>query len=151
MKRILLFFALFLIVLIIWVGESRKFYCLRNGGCVTVWKTYNRTCYIIPGKYYGIVRPSGPYIESPIANFVTIFFSTELSKTVIFRSSEEVRINNAVNNEVAFYDYMKDTSRFDTLLYVPNPKNRVDLKANAEILDIDIHEDYARDKSGKKL
>ena len=90
-------------------------------------------------------------MESPIANLITIFFSTELSKTVIFRSSEEVKINNAAKDEVTFYDYMKDTSRFDTLLYVPNPKNRVDLKANAEMLDIDIHEDYARDKSGNKL
>jgi hypothetical protein len=151
MKRIFLFLVLLLFALIIWVSESRKIYCLRNGDCVTVWKTYNRTCYIIPGKYYGIVRPSGPYMESPISNLLTIFFSTELPKKVIFQSSEEVKINNVVKNEFTFYDYTKDTSRFDKILYTPNPKNRTDLKADAEMIDINILENYATDKSGKKL
>jgi len=58
MKRKLLFFALGITLLVTWFGESRKFFCLEDGNCVTVWKTFNG-CYIIPGKYYGIVKPSG--------------------------------------------------------------------------------------------
>ena len=150
MKRILLFFALVITLIIIWLGESRRFFCLEDGYCVTVWKTYN-VCYIIPGKYYGIVKPSGQYIESSNTNLITIFFSKELPAAFIFQSSGEVKIYDGVKHEFTFYDYTKDTSRFDKILYMPNAVKRSDIKADAGLMDIDIRENYATDRSGKKL
>jgi len=151
MKRILLFFTLVIVLIMIWFGESRKFFCLGDGNCVTVWKTYNNVCYIIPGKYYGIVKPSEQYIESSNTNLITIYFSKELPNAFIFQSSGEMKIYNGGNREFLFYDYAKDTSRFNKILYMPDAVKRSDIKADAGLMDIDIRENYATDKSGKKL
>ena len=51
MKRLLLNLAAVVVLSLIWYGESRKFFCLDNGGCVSVWETLNHVCYIIPGRY----------------------------------------------------------------------------------------------------
>jgi hypothetical protein len=151
MKRILLSFGLVITLVVIWFGESRRFFCLEDGNCVTVWKTYNNVCYIIPGKYYGIVKPSEQHIESSNTNLISIYFSKELPNAFVFKSSGEVKIYDRGKREFSFYDYEKDTSRFDKILYMPNAVKRVDIKADAGLMDIDIREDYATDKFGKKL
>lgn len=151
MKKILLFLTIIIISTVVWFGESRKFFSLENGEYITVWKTYNNVSYVIPGKYYGITKPSKRFIESSNTNYITIYHSAELPNAFIFQSSEEVKVNNVVKNDVVFYDYTKDTSRFDKILYVANPKNRSDLKTGAELMNINIHENYATDKTGKKL
>jgi len=151
MKRILLFFALGITLLVIWFGESRKFFCLEDGNCVTVWKTFFNVCYIIPGKYYGIVKPSEQYIESSNTNLITIYWSRELPNAFVFQSSGEVKAYDGSNHKFTFYDYTKDTSRLNKILYGPNAVKRADIKTDAGLMDIDIRENYATDKSGKKL
>src|ERR1700720_4395948 len=94
MKKLLLCLSIFIILALIWYGESRKFFCLNNGKCVTVWKTYNNVCYIIPGRYYGIIRPSDNFIESSNNNFLTIYFTSELSNVFTYKSEQTLKINN---------------------------------------------------------
>jgi hypothetical protein len=93
MKKLLIFFSVLLLI-VIWNGESRKFYCLDNETCVTVWKTYNNACFIIPGKYYGIIKPSRNHIETTNTNLLTIYFSKELSQALIVQCEQGVNIKN---------------------------------------------------------
>ncbi len=65
MRKIVLITSFAILIVVTWFGESRKFICLDQGKCVTVWKTYNNTCYIIPGKYWGFTRPiSNNYVQT---------------------------------------------------------------------------------------
>lgn len=150
MKRVLLSFSALVVIILIWYGESRKFYCLDNGRCITVWKTYNNVCFIVPGKYYGIIKPSSNHIETSNINLVTIFYSTELPKTLIIRPGLGVEIINRDTNEVVLYNYETDTARFNKLLFTPD-RNGSELKRDVRLMNIDIHENYALDKDGKKL
>jgi hypothetical protein len=151
MKRNLIVFATLLFVVAVWYGESRKFYCLDNGRCITIWKTYNNVCFIVPGKYYGIVKPSGNYIESSNTNLLTIYFSKEMPRSLIIQCEQELKINNEKTDAFTFYRYETDTGRFNSLLYFSSAKKRSDMKSGAGLMYIDIHENYALDKYGKKL
>lgn len=150
MKKLLIFFSVLLLI-VIWNGESRKFYCLDNETCVTVWKTYNNACFIIPGKYYGIIKPSRNHIETTNTNLLTIYFSKELSQALIVQCEQGVNIKNENRNDFAFYRFETDTGKFINLLYLPEAKKRSDMKRGAGLIDIDIRENYAVDKDGKKL
>jgi hypothetical protein len=151
MKRFLLCLAIFIVVTVIWYGESRKFFCLDNGNCVTIWKTYNNVCYIIPGRYYGIIRPSDNFIETSNNNFLTLYFTSELPNVVIYKSEQILTIKNADKDKWAFYDYNSNIQRFDSILYIANAKRNNDIKDNARLIDVFIGENYALDKKGKHL
>ena len=149
MKKRYLFLC-FLVGLAIWYGESRKFFCLGGGRCVTVWKTYNNVCYIIPGRYYGIVRPSDTYIQAANTTLLTIYFSPELPRAFVFQSWLPLKVINA-HHEFEFYNYYEDTSRFLKMLYLPNAQKRGDMRPGAGLMDIDVHENYATNKDDKLL
>ena len=151
MKRILIVFATVLFLVAFWYGESRRFYCLDNGRCITVWKTFNNGCFIVPGKYYGVVRPSNNYIESSNTNLLTIFFCEKLPKSLIVQCEQGVKINNDKTDVFTFYRYETDTSKFKNLLYSPSAKKRSDMRPGSGLIDINIRENYALDKVGKEL
>jgi hypothetical protein len=151
MKRILLYFLVLILFILAWFGESRRFFCLESGECITVWKTYNNVCFIIPGKYYGIFRPSGNYIETSNSNNLTIYFTREFPNSLIYKSENVLVTKNDIKQPFVFYDYNTDTSKFDEILYLPNAKKNNDLKDNAQFIEIFTHENFALDKHGNKL
>lgn len=151
MKRFLLYSVIVIFLSVVWYGESRNFFCLDNGRCVTVWKTFNNVCYIIPGRYYGILRPSDNFIESSNSNFMTIYFTSELPNVFIYKSDQSLKIKNASKEKVVFYDYNSNIQKFDSILYIPNAKKNNEIKGNARLMDVFIRENYALDKYGKHL
>jgi hypothetical protein len=151
MRKTFFGFCALLAVLLIWYRESRRFFCLNNGQCITVWKTYNNVCYIIPGKYCGIVKPSNGYIESANTNLITFYFSPELPGAFVFQSGMAVMIHKDARNKFYFYDFSKDTSRYLNIFYSPTAKKRSDMKPGTGLMDIDIRENYACDKDGENL
>jgi hypothetical protein len=151
MKRLLFYLAILIAVAMIWYGESRKFFCLDNGKCVTVWKTYDDVCYIIPGRYYGIFRPSDNFIQSSNTNFLTIYFTGELPNLLVYKSEEPLKVSNTNKHKWIFYDYKSNIQKFDSILYVANAKRNNDIKSNARLMDIFNQENYALDKNGKHL
>jgi hypothetical protein len=151
MKRLLLYLAIIVILSVIWYGESRKFFCLDQGKCVTVWKTFNNVCYIIPGKYYGVLKPSDNFIQSSNNNFVTIYFTSQLPNVIIYKSEQPLKVNNISKDKLIFYEYNSNIQKFDSLLYIPGAKRNNDLNDNARLMDILIEENYALDKDGKQL
>lgn len=150
MKRVLLLSTLIAIILICY-GESRKFFCLENDKCITVWKTYNNICYIIPGKYYGVLRPSKGYIQTLNTNNITIYFTSELQNALVFRSEQSLKISNSDKGNFIFYDYTQDEKKFDSILYLHDAKKNSDVKDNVGLIEVFIQENYALDKLGRKL
>lgn len=151
MKRVILYFTISLFLILSWYGESRSFFCLDNGNCITVWKTYNNTCYIVPGKYYGLLKPLENVIKSSNNNNVSIYYSIDLPNAFVFKSEQELEIYNNNKNEFVFYDYKSDVKKFDTILYMPNAKKSSDLKSNAQLIDVFIGDNFSLDKNGKRL
>lgn len=149
MKKILLYFLFFMACMLTWYGESRKFFNLKDGNCVTLWKTYNNVCYIIPGYYFGIIYPSGNFLKTTNTNNVTIFFSKKLPNSIIYFNDGSLPIT-VVNGSYAFYDYSIDKVRFDKLLYKPNARNANDINSNVDLIDLYIPENYATDKNAAK-
>jgi|SRR5450432_2918417 len=151
MKRILIVSAALVILVAVWYGESRRFFCVSDDKCVTVWKTYGNLCYIIPGKYYGILRPSDNFIKTSNTNNLTIYFSNEIPNGLVYKSENELTIINEKENKFIFYDYTSDTKKYDKILYIPNAVKSNDIKVDADLIYIFIKENFALGKNGKRL
>ena len=148
MKKILIVLAVLVVVSLAWYGESRKFLCLDNGKCITLWKTFNNVCYIIPGKYYGPLGPSTNYLQSTNTNNIMVFFSAGLPNAFVFKSEQPLKINK---DGFDFLDYSSDEKKFDSIFYIPNARTVQDVKGDVQYLDISIRENYATDKNGKRM
>jgi hypothetical protein len=151
MRKILLLSIVFVVMLLGWLGESRRFFCVGNGAYITVWKTYNNTCYIIPGKYYGLLKPSKNYIESSNTNSMSIFYTNLLPHAFVYKSEENLIINNSNKREFTIYNYDWDVKKFDKILYTPNARKSSDVNPGVYLVNIFIQENYALDKDGKRL
>jgi len=151
MKKLLLCFSVIVAIALIWGGESRRFYCIGNSKCVTVWKGFGNVCCIIPGRYYGIIIPADDYIETTNSNLLTLYFTDKMPKVIIFQSMGLMKIKNADTTKVIFKDFNTDTAMFESLLYPPDSKKRSDMSGGAQLVDIVVHEFYAVDKDGKHL
>ncbi len=149
MKKLLLIFFALIIIAIIWYGESRKFFCLDNGKCVTVWKTFNNICYIIPGKYYGIMRPSTySYIKTTNINNLDIIWKAH-SDSIVVNSDDSVFIVNNFSKGVKINKYNLNEKYNDSLFtYFDGKYNRY--RKGINYISIFIQENYATDKDGKK-
>lgn len=148
---------LLIVVLLVWFDQSRTFYCLSEDKCVTVWKRLGNKCYIVPGKYYGIFKPSDNYIKTtnvnPLVgnNYFTFYFTEEMPNTLIYRSKSTFEVYNGDKQKFLLIDYDSDVEKYKEVLYVPDAKKVNDLKENANFISLDTKENYATDKSGKKL
>jgi len=150
-RRLLLTVGIAVILLILIFGEKRSFYCLGDNKCITVWKTYGNTCYIMPYKYYGIIRPSDNYLVTSNVNDITVFWSTELPKCIAIIGDKEYQISNEDTSEISIYNYQNNIERFDSILYEKHSKTFSDIRENADLISVYIEENYATDKNGKIL
>jgi len=154
MKKTIIYVVSVFILLIVWYGEKRKIYCI-NGTCITVWKTFGNTCYIVPGKYYGLIKPMDDYIRSTNTNSFTIYISMQLPKTLIIKNEGtsqgfegEFDIINDDKSKFIIKSYSKT---YEDMLYHPKAAHFNDLRDDANYFAINVEEDYAEDKNGKKL
>lgn len=161
MKKIFVILILgFVFLLIINSCKSvgmKSFYCLSDEKCVTVWKRTDGEVYIIPGKYESNNKPTVSYIRTINKQFLTLYFSNEkeLSYKIIVRdegnlesNQKRYTIENDVKREWVFFEYSES---YKSILYEPNAIKFKDVKASTDYLTINIQENYATDKSGKKL
>jgi hypothetical protein len=149
MKKLLVYSLLVLCVFLTVYGEWRSFYCLENGKCVTVWKTFYKACYIIPGKYYGLLRPSDNYLKCATYNNLSLYFSDDIPNSIVYKSFGNIDVQNVDLEEVIFYDYESNEVKFDSIFYIPGAKNYDDVKANAQFIDIRVLENVATGKNGR--
>jgi len=116
MKRVLIIFILLLIAIPIWYGESRNFSCTDSGKCVTVWKTYNNVCYVIPDKYYGLLKPSSRnYIKTTNKSLGVDLIWTKGSDTIIAQVDGDSQIINNVSNKTVIANYQSNEKYNDSI------------------------------------
>ena len=122
MKKILK--VLFIIIsiifgLLLWSELSRDFYCLEKDKCITVWKT-SWGCYIIPGKYYGLISPSDDYIKTTNTQYLTIYFSDEMPKTLIIRNEGT---SQGFEGGYTIFNNAKEANFFNLAVHLPGYLN----------------------------
>jgi len=147
--------TLLFVVLLIWLDQSRTFYGLSEDIWITVWKRLGNKCYVIPGKYYSVLNPSDNYIKTSNRQSLTLFYSNKLSKTVLIRNEGEStgRIGGykVINHQLNDYKILSYCSEYDKVLYKPDAYYFRDVKGTTEYIKLNIHENYATDKRGKKF
>ena len=131
----------------------RSFYCLSEDKCITIWKTGSNSAFIILGKYNSAKKPSDDYIKlNDITNAVDWYAS------VIFTKDDKLLIDVVDDNTKVISQSSKGTIELynnnktlnDSLYTYFDGKYRR-YKNDVEYISIDIKQNYATDKSGKKL
>lgn len=151
MKKVLSFFLIFIILTWIYYGESRSFFCLNNGRCVTVWKTYNHVCYIIPGRYYGILKPSSiNYIQSSNWSNVDIIWKGNSNDITVYSGDESTQIIHNSPGGIRIFDYKLQKKHNDGL-FTSFDGTCLTYNKNLERISLYIEYEYALDKNGKDL
>lgn len=130
--------------------EYRNYYCLPDGKCLTVWKRVGGTCYIIPGKYYGVAKPSENYIKTTNTNDATIYWNKKTPDKIIVRIEESYSIVNTNNDEIYIEDFRSNAgANLDSVLYNKSSLKFSDVNTGVDYISVYIKENYARSKNGK--
>lgn len=150
MKKIGLIFVLFIVVVLFFYGESRKIFCVENGRCITVWKTFGNTCYIIPGRYYGLMKPSSEnYLRTNNLNNLDIIWTNKMDSLIVNFSDSDASIINSFKG-IKFVNYSLNNKYNDSILtYLHGGYRRY--KKEVDYMSIFLKDNYATDKYGKKL
>ncbi len=150
MKKILLISFTFFAVVAIWYGEARKFYCLGNGKCVTVWKTYNNVCYIIPGKYYGVMKPSRiSHIQTMNITDLDIIWKSS-PDSIIVNSDDTKLLVKKFSHQIVICKYSSN-QKYNDSLFTDFDGHYKRYKKDVDYISLFIQENYALDKKGNKL
>lgn len=129
MDKVIKLFSYIIIVfgvLYLIIDQSRSFYKLEEGKEVTVWKRIGGKCYVIPYKYYGVIKPSSCAIETVNTAGVTLIWH---NGRLIVNTDSEMKIIN--NGDCILEDYMNNEDENDSrFLWNDNGINKLksDLK-----------------------
>lgn len=138
--RIILFSFLVLVsVFLLWMGQRRTFLCIGEGRCVTVWKTYGNKCYLIPGKYYGLIEPMRSHATT--SNIALVGFIWPSDPDILLLSSgTDTHISNKKGDiQLRLYSVNKQLN--DSLYTRLDGRNRV-YRDGVAYLTIDIRDGY---------
>ncbi|WP_430613538.1 hypothetical protein [Flavobacterium sp. JP2137] len=123
---------LFFLFICFAIDQSRSFYKLEDGKEVTVWKRIGGICYVIPYKYYGIVKPSSCAIETVNTGGITLIW---YNRKLIVNTDSKMKIIN--NGDCILEDYMNKKDENDSIfLYSDNGTDK--LKSDLKYLSIYI-------------
>jgi len=117
--------------------------------CVTVWKTYNNVCYVIPFKYYGLLKPSDNYILTTNMSDLDILLSAEPKTIIVAKDDETVIVNNS-KKKILIIDYDSRKKYFDSL-YTYFDRQYSRYKKQTIYIQLHVKENYATDNNGRKL
>lgn len=137
--------------LFLWFDQSRTFFKATNGEYITMWKRYGGTCYLIPGKYYGITKPKDGYVETSNLGYLTVYYSDKLPNLILLNkeSNYDYKSFNPINKKYLFEDYALNNGKYKPIIYKENAKKFSDINNDASFLSINILEGYATDGTGK--
>lgn len=137
--RFLIGIGIFIILLIMWYDQSRDFFFFEEGKSITVWKRLGGACYIIPGRYYSPLKPSGCYVSTTSnGNFCVVWESTE---DLIYSGHGQIVSDDTELNERQFKHYSSNEAFYDSLYKITGGNYRR-FKDEVDYLCIDILESY---------
>lgn len=127
----------------------KSIYCLSDDKCVTVWKRTNGEVYIILGEYKGKKVPSDNYVKmtNVMFNYIDVIFKQE-NKLLISLGDKANVEQKSSNGLIELY---RDNKAFNDSLYTYFDGRYRKYKENVDFISIDIKENYATDKTGKKI
>jgi hypothetical protein len=149
-KAIVAFVGLVVIVggLLLWYDQSRRYYCLDAGQCITVWKRLGGVCYVIPGHYSSVSSPSKNYIQCLNTNILTLFWTKQQMDRIIVLSEYDLEI---VNRDTSGFILAKYDSLAVSEIYDIDAKRMNEVKVGVDLMEVHIKENYAYDKNGNRL
>lgn len=152
MKRILKAFIILVAiigVLFLWYDQSRSFFKATNGESITMWKRYGGTCYLIPGKYYGIMKPKDGYVETRNKNeYVVFLWENNKPNDLLYFGDIEDKIYNTDKTHFRIINYLDNKQKNDSL-YIEEYGHYGRYKKGVIFLSINILEGYAGNGTGK--
>lgn len=78
---------------------------------ITVWQRIGNTCYIIPGKYYGILAPKENYIKTAnYKNYIGIVWDTK----------DKLDFKISVYNDLRVIDWESNSKIYNKNFLLPN-------------------------------
>ena len=129
--------------------QTRSFYCLSEGKCVTVWKRSGDICYIVLDKYYGIFKPTDNYIKTSNTAFVDVIW-TEDNRLLIDTDDNVEIVQPHSNNKFVIDRYSNDKVINDSrYTYFDGKYDRYNEKVN--YIRLYVKENYATDRANKKI
>lgn len=141
--------VLLVVILSVWAEQSRSFYCLSEGKCVTVWKRSGNKCYIIIDKYYGLFKPTNNYIKTTNTAFVDIIWTDDNRLLIDTEDNAEI-IQPSSDKNLIIERYRDDKTINDSLYtYFDGRYKRYNKKVDYTRLY--IKENYATDRTNKKI
>lgn len=131
----------------------RSFYCLSEDKCVTVWKKGNNSAFIILGKYTSTKIPSDNYIKlinmtNFADGFVCIIY-TKYDKLIIDVVDNKDKV--IIISSKGIMELYNDKKALNDSLYTCFDGKYWRYKNYVEFISININENYATDKTGKKI
>ena len=155
MKKIFMILVLGFVFLFLLVMNScksdgmRSFYCLSGNKCVTVLKSDNENIYIIYGMYKNREKPSDNYIKMSNNRYSNIhMILSKDGKLLIDIDKNATIVKQSSNGLIELYKENKVLN--DSLYtYFDGKYNRY--KKEVDFISINIQENYATDKDGKKI
>lgn len=150
MKKKIVWGFLIIVFITICIGESRSFFCLGDNKCVTVWKTYGGACYVIPGKYYGLIKPRyHSYIQTTNRSGLDIIWPKDANTIIIDINDSNCVINNN-SEDILIINYSSKEDYYNNLFTHFDGKYH---RYNRDVsyMNISIAENVAVDSKGNKL
>lgn len=151
MKKILKILIILVCViagLFLWFDQSRSFFKATNGEYITMWKRWGGTCYLIPGKYYGVTKPSDGYIETRNKNeYVDFLWFTNKSNHLLYYGNTEDKIYNTNKTDFIISNYLDNKQKNDSL-FTEKKEHYSHYKKGVSRLSINILEGYATNGTG---
>lgn len=128
--------------------DTRHFFCLEDGRCVTMWRTLNGVCYVIPGKYSGKEDPpvSESYVMSPFTKSMDIIWEKNTTDIIVYLEDDKKQIIHESLNGVKVFNYNLNKRYNDSVFFYFDGKyDRY--KKDVDFMHIDIKEEYASGSS----
>ncbi|MBB5647912.1 hypothetical protein [Pedobacter cryoconitis] len=118
--------------------EKRSFYYNKDKTeCITIWKRLGGKCLVIPGKYIGLWKPSGEYLETTNKNSLTFVWKRKMTDQLVICNNYGAPVDLSFKSyKVKYYDY-KQREDFINTYYINH-----NIKVGYEYLSIDILENY---------
>jgi hypothetical protein len=145
MRRVI-FVLLGLLIGCIGYFESRDFICSDQGKCITDWKTYGHNRYIIPGKFYGLLKPSNSvnYVKAKYKSAGMVFIWKNGIDTLLVQMDSNNQIINNNQKGTLIIDYNSKQGDYDSLYTHFDKKQHLKLfKKNVERVAIPLEDSGA--------
>jgi hypothetical protein len=152
-NKLLIFTILVLLTLLVidslLSSGFKSYYCISDNKCITVWKRTNGDIYIIHGAYRNRKKPTDDYVKVLNSRYDNIhLILSKDDKLLIDVDKSATVIKQSSNSLMALY---KDNKALNDSLYTYFEGKYKRYNKDVEFISINIKENYATDKTGKKL